>query len=111
MTEPAPRPERGASRPARSTSSSQPLALHCRVSTEEILAAALALPEADRRVLLERLADSLPEEEDAAFEAEMDRCEADFDANSVPGDVVFAELTEKLARELPRSLDAKLVSR
>jgi hypothetical protein len=68
------------------------------VSTEEILAAALALPEAEWRVLLERLAESLPEEEDAEFEAEMDRREVDFDANSVPGDVVFAELHAKLSK-------------
>ncbi len=68
------------------------------MSTEEILAAALALPEADRRVLLERLADSLPEEEDAAFEAELDRREADFEENSVPGPEFLARLLGKFAK-------------
>lgn len=73
------------------------------VSTEEILVAALALPEADRRLLLQRLADSLPEDvyDDPAFQAELDRREAEIEAGTaklIPGEVVFAELHAKLAK-------------
>jgi putative addiction module component (TIGR02574 family) len=71
------------------------------VSTEEILAAALALPEADRRILLDRIAESLPEEFDAEYEAELDRREAEIEADPsrlIPGEIVFAELHAKLAK-------------
>jgi len=74
------------------------------VSTEEILAAALALPEAERRVLVERLAESLPEDEgddmysDPAFQAELDRREANFQENSVPGPEFLARLLGKFEK-------------
>ena len=76
------------------------------MSTEEILAAALALPEAERRALVERLAESLPDEYDDSFsdpdfQAELDRREAEIEAGTaklIPGPEFLASLQARASR-------------
>lgn len=75
------------------------------VSTEEILEAALALPEDVRRAFVDRLVASLtPEDadaEDPAFEAELDRREAELASGAVqaiPGPEFLASLRARFSR-------------